>query len=506
MLRVFAFSQGKGFSFFHQLLKEVSRQTEVGSISHFLSDRRYYESKIKPLENVIPGGIMLTEWEIISKGFKRRVTPEELAEWEKRLNRPSLWPALFADRRFINGLFSKFTQDYRPQYTHEEMQGIIVELLETVWKAFDEVQPNLVLSFSASTLGCYVCTWIAEARNVVCLNVKSTKISNYVTLSTDIIERHQHIREAYSRSDAPTSTFADEFLKKSENSQIVYEGTILRKKDITVSRAMIQFSRQLLNASLETIRHDSIYRDPQYYPNIRALWYSTVVRAARIRKTRSITRSRTESSLKNFRYVFFPLNSEPEIALSVYAPHFSNQIEVARNIAMSLPMGWKLVIKDHPRSKGVRKPGYYKKLMEIPNVLFIDIDHPMRDAISHCEAVVVISSFVGFEAIMQGKPVITLGFTPYEILPETMIKRANSTEEISFFLAWFRNNYSPDRQSLTRFISTVIANSCPLDLYSEVLKKSGREKGALNANNDTQKQISDFATYLIRRFNEEQSR
>ena len=58
--------------------------------------------------------------------------------------------------------------------------------------------------------------------------------------------------------------------------------------------------------------------------------------------------------LKSF--IYFPLQFQPEEIIDVKSPFFSNQIETARQVALSLPGSYTLVVKDHPHSRQVRQP------------------------------------------------------------------------------------------------------------------------------------------------------
>ena len=51
------------------------------------------------------------------------------------------------------------------------------------------------------------------------------------------------------------------------------------------------------------------------------------------------------------------------MSLSVQSRSYLNQIEVVRNIAQSLPVGWQVLIKEHPASMGRRPVSYYQKLL-----------------------------------------------------------------------------------------------------------------------------------------------
>ena len=115
-----------------------------------------------------------------------------------------------------------------------------------------------------------------------------------------------------------------------------------------------------------------------------------------------------ENPKDNEDFCFFPLNAEPEITLYLYAPFRLNQIETARQIAKSLPVGFKLYVKDHPIMYGYRTRKYYKELKKIPNVRIIN---------SQISGYEIIKSKIGYdnfrtagwEATVLKKPVITLG-------------------------------------------------------------------------------------------------
>ena len=66
------------------------------------------------------------------------------------------------------------------------------------------------------------------------------------------------------------------------------------------------------------------------------------------------TRSRTKFIDKNFleeihheNFIFFPLQLDPERTILIDAPFFTNQLELVRNTAKSLPIGYKLYVKTH---------------------------------------------------------------------------------------------------------------------------------------------------------------
>ena len=109
------------------------------------------------------------------------------------------------------------------------------------------------------------------------------------------------------------------------------------------------------------------------------------------------------------RFVYFPLHVTDDYKIKTLIPHCRDQAALVELIADSLPPGYDLVVKEHPMSVGRNPLGWLRRLRRRQNVKLV---HPrvsshvlMREA----DAVAVISSTVGLEALLYEKPVLTLG-------------------------------------------------------------------------------------------------
>lgn len=116
-------------------------------------------------------------------------------------------------------------------------------------------------------------------------------------------------------------------------------------------------------------------------------------------------------------FVFYPLHYEPEAATLMHGSYFENQIEVVLNLARSLPAGWRLVVKEHPAMRNLRKLGFYRRLLKVPNVALVPMAVPTRDLILDAQVVAVISGSPGLEASLVGKPVVMFGDFPWDYSP-----------------------------------------------------------------------------------------
>lgn len=200
-------------------------------------------------------------------------------------------------------------------------------------------------------------------------------------------------------------------------------------------------------------------------------------------------------------YAFYPLHTEPELTINVYAKEFLNQIEVIRLIANSLPISMRLLIKEHPATLGRRSMSFYKKLAEIPNVVLLKYDKAVFEVIQKSAIIFVITGTTALEAIYLKKPVIFFGKVPYEFLPAHIVQKAR-IYEFSEQIRDFLQSYTWDEQSVLNFISAILSGSSQINLITEVLQKKGR----LNLTRDTNSyndNISLIADHLYERMKQE---
>lgn len=114
--------------------------------------------------------------------------------------------------------------------------------------------------------------------------------------------------------------------------------------------------------------------------------------------------------------ILHPLHYRPESSTSVLARYYENDLELLKNIAFSLPHNAQLIVKEHKSAIGIRDVAFYRRLLSYPNTVLLHPDYNLRANLPDFDAVVVLTSTVGFEAMQEGIPVFVLGnvfFAPY---------------------------------------------------------------------------------------------
>jgi hypothetical protein len=171
-------------------------------------------------------------------------------------------------------------------------------------------------------------------------------------------------------------------------------------------------------------------------------------------------------------YVYFPLHMVDDYKLKRVIPHCANQIALIEQVARALPHGYDLVVKEHPMSIGRNRMRMLRALKAMRNVRLVEPHTGSQGLIAGSEGVAVISSTIGLEALVHGKPVLTLGrpfFAGYGITLDVVdfrdIRRAVPS------LLEFR----PEQETVARFLHAAMRACMP---GAPVLVDRSRENAA----------------------------
>ncbi len=157
------------------------------------------------------------------------------------------------------------------------------------------------------------------------------------------------------------------------------------------------------------------------------------LQSIRLRKSREkfMENNLNKKIFQNEKFLYYPLHIEQERSLLIAAPYYTNQIELIRSIAKSLPIDYKLYVKEHPSqaNRNWRSISDYKEIMSIPNVRLFHPSFPSMELYKNCSSIITIGGGSGFEASLYGKPTILFGDMGYSILPSVV--KVNNFDRLS---------------------------------------------------------------------------
>lgn len=129
-------------------------------------------------------------------------------------------------------------------------------------------------------------------------------------------------------------------------------------------------------------------------------------------------------------YVVYPLHFFPEASTSVQARYYDgNEFNLIKNIAFSLPENAVLVVKEHKSNVGNNSRRFYQDVKHLPNVILLDPYYKLKENLHRFDAVVTLTSTVGFEALANDVPVYVLGEVFYQNYPGS--RKINSYSELN---------------------------------------------------------------------------
>ena len=480
-------TQSRSLDMFYNLMQTLRSPLDLERVGFLVADRRYYRGFQKQHPEIESNQFqVLKEWEFVQRARTGKPNLERLCAYEQALGEPTLWNALVSDRRVISGPLCAVRQDYRLRFDHDRMLRILEEGLIVTEHLFDEVKPNVVFSFVCVTLGEYLAYLVARQRGIRILNLRHTRIQNYVTFAPTVFEPSETIRTAYQlelkeQIEDEVTGEARAFIESVRDGNTRYEGVVSpsrkppqARKNIPLWRGLPKGLFAFLHSEYDYYfggdKHDNHLLDPlttllytRFINPWRASWVNHRLDAGYVRT----------SDLQSLDYVFFPLQTEPEISLLVHSRSYLNQIEVVRNLAQNLPVGMQVVVKEHPWSVGKRPLSYYRKLLRIPNVRLADPGLSSAPLIEHARLVATIAGSIGFEAAVRQKPVIIWGHTPYEMLPDTMVRRVAALEQLGLAVKGMLTGYSYNEYALMSYVVATIRHSSRVNLYSGLLGREG---------------------------------
>jgi hypothetical protein len=515
-MNILFLTQSGSLALFYDVAKVVSKKGQLDKAGFYLSDSRFYNTFKTGHSDLVDGTChVLKEWEIIgrSKGLKPNL--DTLKRYEALYGDPALWNALTADRRIFLGKKATIEQDYPSRFQHERMMAVLEVGIGELEQFFDRVKPDLVIGFICVTIGEYIAHLIAKKRGIQFLNLRPTRIKNFIYAGESVHEPSERLEKSYRHfllNGIPDGIEAEvvTYLEKVRKTHAMYEGVIparqsvskpgKEEKLISNPRSMFQKIGSLIKEwaqyNLGDYRHDNSHPGVVY-----PLWVERIKRPMRNKMTRFFLRNRYSATdvLKSCEYVFFPLHKEPEVTLLVYSRAYLNQIEVVRNIARSLPVGMKLVIKEHPGCIGYRSLNYYRRLLEIPNVMLVPPEQESREIIENATLVSVISGSIGLEALMMKKPVIHLGNVPFSMLPDRMIRHVSDINRLDETVFELIREHEHDEKALIAYLAAVMSNSVGIDFYSILLGRKSVYSEVADGERQMQKdkQVECLTDYII---------
>ncbi len=171
------------------------------------------------------------------------------------------------------------------------------------------------------------------------------------------------------------------------------------------------------------------------------------------------------SEIPDKKFIYYPLHVPMDVALTIRSPHCLDQYSIIDLICRTLPLGYQLVIKEHPAMVGVMHLGRMKDLLSRnANLTILRPNINNYDVLGKTDLVVTVNSKSGAEALLLNKRVLVMGDAFYSLSP--LVKKVSELSQLDLEMKNILEQPAPEAEKIKRYFQAVWENSHEGEIYS----------------------------------------
>ena len=301
--------------------------------------------------------------------------------------------------------------------TYEQILRLAEVILREVAAALDRSKPDFIYTEDISCFTSYAHFVLARERNIPCWCIGSARLPARAMLYSLGFQHSQRVEARYRE-------LRDHGLTETERTSAESYVTAFRERparppgmDTRAVKPRIELSdaRKLGSAVAR------YFGDPAD-PTVTSPLQVVRQRLRRIARVRIVDATGVfDEAVAGERYVLYPIHFQPEASTLVQAPMYLDQVQLLQDVAKSLPIGYRLYVKEHVSNRGRRPLAFYQAIAAIPSVRLLSPDTNTWALIEGASAVAVITGTMGWEGVLFDKPVITFGDVWFNLLPHVYV-------------------------------------------------------------------------------------
>ena len=388
------------------------------------------------------------------KNVQREPDLEYLKSIEKKYG-IKLWLLAINERFFYQFNYYRFSSN--------EVLLILEQTCKLFEKILNEIKPDFVIIeqpfFSYQQIFYEIC----KNQNVNVLILNSNRFNNGFYISSEI-DRFDDRK--ISMKDSGKSRTKEQLLEYIENKTLI-KTTNFQKSQVLTSRSesIRGFFNFIFSNNSNTKTHFTYYGRTKF-----KVILNKIIIEIQTKYRKGFYEKNSIKEIKDgAKFIFYPFSIDMESSLLMWTPFYTNQLELVKNIARSLPVGYELYVKEHPFSytRGWRNISYYKQIMDLPNVRLIHTSANSDEIIKKCSLVITIAGSAGLQAAFQNKPSIIFADVSYSSLPS--VYRLNSFEELPQAIRESLQK-KVDSSELSKFIQFIEKTSFEFDYLDPLIE------------------------------------
>tara|TARA_B110000014_G_C20123328_1_gene596480 strand:- start:398 stop:1876 length:1479 start_codon:yes stop_codon:yes gene_type:complete len=354
-------------------------------------------------------------------------------------------------------VFNKFNNFYR--FSHDEILQILEHECKLFEKIINFVKPDCIFLQIPFHHHIQLFFHLCNKQVIKTLFLRN---SSHNTSKSFFAEHHELLGKSF-----------EEIINKSHTKELKIEESNYNKRIKELSKIVLSSKKRFFSAGIKYFLFSSVQSKYNYRyfgrSKLKILKNSFFVSLRTWYRKKYIDSKLLKNINLEEPFIYFPLQIEQEHVLSTLAPYHNNQISLIENIAQSLPMGYKLYVKEHPTMyvRDWRSTRDYETLFNLPNVKLLHPSFSSKDLLKNTDLVITISGTSALEAGYYNKPSIMLADRYFSKFP--FIVRINLLDELPKTIIKIlstEHNYD----SIKNYIDYINSISFPVDYHRLTLK------------------------------------
>jgi len=382
----------------------------------------------------------------------------------------------------------------------------------------DEFKPDMILDFDNAELQRTIMNEVAYAKNIPYITVEYSKFGyyKYPTLQNtigiddyvvdkfnenvkkspeELKEMYDYIYDFRSKTSIMNKEFAGTVTSQYKRDSIIWILRVLRGKfhyffnqDITAKNLKLKRTdKRLYAATWPYLRH----------------YFQVMTWKRKFMGKNDLF----ENPVEGEDYVYMPLHLIPESTVFVKASYYVDEANLIEQVSKSLPVGWKLYVKEHQAMLGERGLEFYMKIKELHNVRLVQINHfnDPKPWIVNSKGVITIVGTTAFEEALMGRKSIVFGDVPFNLIDG--ITKCTDFEKLPEMIKDFGD--IDNIHSCAAYLQTIKDVGFEIDLFylmdkaEKILGKKEEEDEKFKSQIET---LKDFYEAGYKRFLEKQGK
>ena len=363
----------------------------------------------------------------------------------------NLWKLAINER-----IFHRFFDFHK--FSRNEILSITQQSVNLFEKIFQDVDLDFFISSAPVFFHTELFYEICKKKNIKCLLLSMPKLGGK-SLVSEVVYRIDGVKNLDNLEF--TNRTAEEILSYIQDNN-PYD--VLKKYRQNYSNSKFDY----INSALQYAKNDNSHEKTHYtyFGRNKFKVLSNVIKFSmkkRIRedfmKNNLITHSKFTTP-----YVYFPMSVDMERNILIDTPFYTDQIEIIRIIAKSLPVNYRLIVKENPGQshREWRPISEYKQIMSIPNVSLVHPHIIGSDLIKNSSLVISLAGSSPLEATFYKKPAIVFGNVIYSLIP-TIVK-VKELEKLPDLIKQMLTT-KIDLSYLNKFIDLIERNTANFDMF-----------------------------------------